>query len=106
VVIRLDFLAQAILFDKNNLLMTIVNGNAEIYIYYHYYCFSNIQRSILKWYIIAIRMEIIFYQWRGAEVILMVLHHLFSTFFQPVPQHQFRTENAVLHRCTVRKCGT
>jgi len=24
-------------------------------------------------------------------------------FFQPVPHHQFRTENAVPHRCAVRK---
>jgi len=30
VVIRLSFLAQAILFDENNELMTIVNGNAKI----------------------------------------------------------------------------
>jgi len=28
VIIRLDFLASAILFDENNELMTIVNGNA------------------------------------------------------------------------------
>jgi len=47
VIIRLDFLAQAILFDENNELIAIVNGNVKIYIYYHYYCFSNVQRSIL-----------------------------------------------------------
>jgi len=34
VVIRLDFLAKVILFDENNELMTIANGNAKIYIYY------------------------------------------------------------------------
>jgi len=48
VVIGLDFLAWAILFDENNELMTIVKRNAKIYIYYHYYYFSNVQRSILK----------------------------------------------------------
>jgi len=42
-VMRLHFLAQAILFDENNELMAIVNGNVS-----HYYCFSNAQRSILK----------------------------------------------------------
>jgi len=48
------------LFDENNELMTIVNGNAKIYIYYHYYYFSNVKTSILKWYNITIQMEIIF----------------------------------------------
>jgi len=85
--------------------MTIVKENAKTYIYYHYYCFSNVQRSILKWYIIAIRMEIIFYRCGGAEVILMVAHPPFRTFFQLVSHHQFRTENAVPHRCAVRSCG-
>jgi len=47
VIIRLDFFVQVILFDENNELMTIVNGNVKIYIYCHYYCFSNVLRSIL-----------------------------------------------------------
>jgi len=78
VVIRLDFLAQNILFDENNELglMTILNGNAEIYIYYHFYCFSSDERSILKWYIIAIQMEIIFC--RCGSYFLVVLHLLFA----------------------------
>jgi len=79
VVIRLDFLAQAILFDEYKESMIIVNGNAKIYIYYHYYWFSNVQRSILKRYIIAIWMEIIFCRCGGAEVILMVSHHQYCT---------------------------
>jgi len=31
-IIRLDFLAQAILFDENNELMAIVNGNVKVYL--------------------------------------------------------------------------
>jgi len=65
-------------------------------------------KTLLKWYIIAIRMEIIFCWCGVTEVILMVPHSLFRTIFQPVSHHQLRTENAVLHRCTmqkvVRKC--
>jgi len=67
--------------------MAIVNGNAKIYMYYHFYCFSNVQRSILKWYIISIWMKIVFSQCGGAEVILMLLHPPFHTFLKPIP-HQ------------------
>jgi len=61
--------------------MTIVNGNAKRYIYYHHYYFSNVLGSILKWYVITIRMEIIFCRSGGSEVILMVPHPPFRTFF-------------------------
>jgi len=85
---------------QNNELMTIVNGNAKTYIYYYYYCFSNVPRSI-KWYNIAIQVEIIFCRCGSYFWWFRTLHS--APFFQPVPDHQFRTEIAVPHRCAVQK---
>jgi len=43
--IRLNFLAEAILFDVNNELMTIVNGNEKYAFYYHYNILLVFKRS-------------------------------------------------------------
>jgi len=37
-----------------------VNGNSKIYIYYHHYCFSNVHRSMLKWYNIKWKYNTLF----------------------------------------------
>jgi len=76
--------------------MTIVNRNAKRYICYHYYCFLNVQRSELKWYSIAVQMEIIFCRCGGAEVIFdgsaPFIPNLFSTFFiNSAAKIRFRT---------------
>jgi len=89
------------LFDENNELMTIVNGNAKIYIYYHYYCFSNVQRSILKWY----NIEMIFCWCGDAKIIFDIsapfIPNLFFSRFRTSISHK----GAVPHRCAVRRCG-
>jgi len=59
--------------------------------------FSNVQRSILKWYNIAIQMEIIFCRCGGRKLFLVVPHSSFHTLFQLVPHHQFRTK--ITNRC-------
>jgi len=79
----------------------------NIYIYYHYYCFSNVQRSIQKWYIIAIRIDIIFCRCGGTEDILMVPHPPFRTFFSAGSassiQHR-KCGSAPVRGAVVRKC--